>query len=117
MLICAWASAYLEAEPQVRTMLFATGTVMSYILTATIPLAAFPASQAPNWRIGSKVYLGFMVAVTFLFVAIHYGLRWQTKKDAEVKAERGSDNDAADRPETVGGGEASPALAASEDKR
>ena len=80
MLLCAWASANLQHEPQVRTVLFATGTVFSYILSAFLPLATYPASEAPHWRIGAKVYLGFACGAAFLFVGIWYGFRREGKK-------------------------------------
>ncbi|KAK7425027.1 hypothetical protein QQZ08_008303, partial [Neonectria magnoliae] len=54
MLLCSWASEHLQDEPQVRTVLFASGTLFAYLLSAFIPIAAYPASEAPNWRIGAK---------------------------------------------------------------
>lgn len=76
MLLCAWAAEYLEGEPEVRTVLFATGTIMSYAWTAFLPIAAFPAEEAPNWRVGSKVYLGLACLAAVIFVGIHFGLKW-----------------------------------------
>lgn len=80
MLLCAWASEHLEREPEVRTVLFASGTILSYIWTAFLPIAAFPASEAPHWRIGSKVYLGFACLATVIFIAIYYGLRLENRR-------------------------------------
>lgn len=79
----AWATENLEHEPQVRTMLFATPTVFAYVMNAFIPIAAFPAAEAPNWKIGSKLYLGFTIIATLMFFAIHYGLRWEARKKAK----------------------------------
>ncbi|OOQ86717.1 major facilitator superfamily transporter [Penicillium brasilianum] len=70
MLLCAWAAAHLEKEPQVRTVLFATGTLFSYLFSAFLPIAAFPASEAPHWRIGAKVYLGLSLLAATLFISI-----------------------------------------------
>jgi hypothetical protein len=70
MLLCAWAAAHLEREPQVRTVLFATGTLFSYLFSAFLPIAAFPASEAPHWRIGAKVYLGLSLLAASLFISI-----------------------------------------------
>lgn len=58
VLICSWASDILTAEPEVRTLIYASGTVISYLLSAFLPLATFPASQAPHWKIGPRPYLG-----------------------------------------------------------
>lgn len=85
----AWATENLQHEPQVRTMLFASGTVLAYVMSAFIPIAAFPAVQAPNWRIGSKLYLGFTIAATLIFFGIHYRLKWEAGK----KAKNVSDNE------------------------
>lgn len=80
MILCAWASANLEAEPQVLTILFASGTVLAYLQSAFVPLAAYPASQAPYWKIGAKLYLGFAVGALCLYVAIWFGLQWEKKR-------------------------------------
>lgn len=76
MLLCSWAATHLQQEPEVRTVLFASGTILAYLLNAFVPLAAFPASQAPNWHIGAKLYLGFAVTSAVLFVAIHFAFRY-----------------------------------------
>jgi ACS family pantothenate transporter-like MFS transporter len=81
MLLCAWASARLEKEPQVRTVLFATGTLFSYLFSAFLPIAAYPASQAPHWHIGAKLYLGLSVLASAFFVSIFFILRWQARRD------------------------------------
>lgn len=83
IILMAWATENLQHEPQVRTMLFASGTVLAYVMSAFIPIAAFPAVQAPNWRIGSKLYLGFTIAATLIFFGIHYGLRWEASRKAK----------------------------------
>ena len=93
MLLCSWASAHLQHEPQVRTVLFASGTTFAYFMTAFIPIAAFPASEAPNWRIGAKLYLGFAVAAVFFFVGIHFLLKRDAKAKKEGKTK--SDQDSA----------------------
>ncbi|CAI6336648.1 unnamed protein product [Periconia digitata] len=82
MLLCAWASANLQDEPEVRTVLFATGTSLSYCNNAFVPLAAYPAREAPHWRIGAKLYLGFAVVATGMFVGLWYGFRWEERKKA-----------------------------------
>lgn len=87
MLLCAWAAEYLEGEPEVRTVLFATGTIMSYAWTAFLPIAAFPAEEAPNWRVGSKVYLGLACLAAAIFVGIHFGLKW-TYRDKNGEGRR-----------------------------
>ncbi|CZR58777.1 uncharacterized protein PAC_08669 [Phialocephala subalpina] len=91
MLLCAWASTYLEGEPEVRTVLFATGTILSYLQSAFVPIAAFPAKEAPHWRIGAKLYLGFACVATVIFVGIHFGLKWQAKQDAKNKVDKEDD--------------------------
>jgi ACS family pantothenate transporter-like MFS transporter len=48
MLLCSWASGNFEAEPEVRTVLFASGTILSYLQSAFVPIVAFPASEAPH---------------------------------------------------------------------
>ncbi|KAF6821200.1 pantothenate transporter [Colletotrichum plurivorum] len=89
MLLCSWGSAHLQHEPEVRTVLFASGTVLAYILSASIPIAAFPASEAPNWRIGSKLYLGFALVATVVFVGIHFAFKWDDKKKAKAAIKEG----------------------------
>lgn len=80
MLLCSWASANLQHEPQVRTMLFASGTVLAYILNASLPIAAYPAKEAPHWRIGAKLYLGFACVSVCMFLGIQWRFVWEEKK-------------------------------------
>ncbi|KAK2024917.1 major facilitator superfamily transporter [Colletotrichum zoysiae] len=97
MLLCSWASAHLQGEPQVRTVLFASGTVLSYLMSAFIPIAAFPASEAPHWRIGAKLYLGFALVSSVMFIGIHFALQWEEKrkaKDAVKEASTGEPDNA-----------------------
>ncbi|KAJ5015916.1 hypothetical protein K4K57_012476 [Colletotrichum sp. SAR 10_99] len=95
MLLCSWGSAYLQHEPEVRTVLFASGTVLAYIMSAFIPIAAFPASEAPNWRIGSKLYLAFALVAVVIFIGIHFGFKWEQKKQQKeaVKEELAGEPD------------------------
>lgn len=80
----AWATENLQHEPQVRTMIFASGTVLTYVMNAFIPIAAFPAVEAPNWMIGSKLYLGFTIAATLIFLAIHYRFTWEASRKVDA---------------------------------
>ncbi|KAF2009144.1 MFS general substrate transporter [Aaosphaeria arxii CBS 175.79] len=80
MILCSWAAENLQGEPEVRTILFATGTVLSYIQNAFLPIAAYPAKQAPHWRIGAKVYLGLSLVATTMFFGIYFGFKWENKK-------------------------------------
>ncbi|KAH7118712.1 major facilitator superfamily transporter [Dendryphion nanum] len=80
MLLCAWASGNLQHEPEVRTVLFATGTILSYLNNAFIPLAAYPAREAPHWRIGAKLYLGFACVALVIYIGIWFGFRWEDRK-------------------------------------
>lgn len=80
MLLCSWGSTHLEDEPEARTILFASGTIISYALNAFVPIAAFPASEAPHWRIGAKLYMGFAVVALFMFVGTYVGFRRDEKK-------------------------------------
>lgn len=94
MLLCAWASAHLEKEPQVRTVLFATGTLFSYLFSAFLPIAAYPAAQAPHWHIGAKLYLGLSVLASVLFVSIFIIFKWQARcEKRKGRAERGESSD------------------------
>jgi len=81
MLLCSWASTHLKGEPEVRIVLFASGTILSYLQNAFVPIAAFPASEAPHWRIGAKLYLAFALVAMGMFVGIHFAFRWQEKRD------------------------------------
>jgi ACS family pantothenate transporter-like MFS transporter len=83
MLLTAWAAENLEAEPEIRTVLFASGTIISYLQSGFVPIAAYPASQAPNWHIGAKLYLAFALVVLAMFISIHFGLKWEAKKKAK----------------------------------
>lgn len=82
MLLCAWAANNLQDEPEVRTILFSSGTTWAYILNMFLPILAFPAKEAPNWNIGAKVYMGFAVATLFAFFGIHFGLKYEAKRKA-----------------------------------
>lgn len=95
IILMAWATENLQHEPQVRTMLFASGTVLAYVMSAFIPIAAFPAVDAPNWKIGSKSYLGFTIAATLIFFAIHYRLKWEARR----KAKNGAVIEMSDKPD------------------
>jgi len=88
MLLCAWATTNLEGEPAVRTVLFASGTILSYIQSAFLPIAAFPASEAPHWRIGAKLYLAFAIVAMFMFIGIHFAFRWEAKSISRRIASR-----------------------------
>ena len=96
MLLCSWAVTHLQDEPQVRTLLFATGTCFAYLMNAFIPIAAFPAREAPNWRIGAKLYLGFSVFSTFLFIGIFFAFRWEEKSNARKPSKDGSNGGSTD---------------------
>lgn len=87
MLLCAWASSNLQHEPQVRTVLFASGTIIAYLLSAFVPLAAYPASEAPHWRIGAKLYLGFACVAVAIFIGIWFAFRWEDKRRGRSKEE------------------------------
>jgi hypothetical protein len=84
MLITAWAAENLEAEPEVRTVLFASGTILSYIQSGFVPIAAYPASQAPNWKIGAKLYLGFALVALAMWIGIHFAFIWEKKKKTRL---------------------------------
>jgi ACS family pantothenate transporter-like MFS transporter len=91
MLITAWAAENLEAEPEVRTVLFASGTILSYIQSGFVPIAAYPASQAPNWKIGAKLYLGFALVALAMWIGIHFAF---TRLIEEEHASTGSNTEA-----------------------
>lgn len=95
MLLCSWAAVNLQEEPEVRTILFASGTLLAYLLNAFVPIAAYPASEAPNWHIGAKVYLGFAVAATLIFIGIDLGFRWEARRKArkEIKEDTAGEPD------------------------
>jgi ACS family pantothenate transporter-like MFS transporter len=84
MLITAWAAENLEAEPEVRTVLFASGTILSYIQSGFVPIAAYPASQAPNWKIGAKLYLGFALVALAMWIGIYFAFTWEKKKKEKL---------------------------------
>ncbi|CAG9978722.1 unnamed protein product, partial [Clonostachys byssicola] len=79
-LACAWAMENLQEEPELRTVLLASGTLVAYALSAFVPIAAFPASEAPNWKIGAKLYIGFAVTSATAFIGIYFGLRREAQK-------------------------------------
>ena len=79
LLLCSWASSQLQHEPQVRTVLFASGTMIMYVLNAALPLAAFPAREAPFWRVGAKLYLGFACVSVPVILGIWVRFRWEKK--------------------------------------
>lgn len=64
-------------------------------MSAFIPIAAFPAVDAPSWKIGSKLYLAFSIAATLIFFAIHYSLKWESSR----KATDGAVSDVANEPD------------------
>jgi TRAP-type C4-dicarboxylate transport system permease small subunit len=68
--------------------MFASGTMLAYALNAFLPIAAFPASEAPHWRIGARVYLGFALLALVLFVVLWVGFRREDKgKEKKGRAE------------------------------
>lgn len=83
MLLCSWASVHLQHEPQVRTVLFASGTILAYLLNAFVPIAAYPAKEAPHWKIGAKLYLGFACLAVVVFFAIWWAFRREERKKSE----------------------------------
>lgn len=94
MLLCSWASAHLQHEPQVRTVLFASGTVLAYLMNAFLPLAAYPANEAPNWEIGAKLYLGFACVAVVVFVGIGRAFRREERKRSAQGVEKRTVSDA-----------------------
>lgn len=80
LLVCAWAATFMNDLPEVRAVMYATGTLISYLNVAFIPLWAYPAKQAPNWHVGAKFYLGSMCVTFVLFLATAYGLRWEQRR-------------------------------------
>ena len=80
ILLCSWASSHLQHEPQVRTVLFASGTVLAYVLNASLPLAAFPAREAPYWRVGAKLYLGVACVSVPVFLGIWGRFGWEGRR-------------------------------------
>ncbi|KAF2801151.1 major facilitator superfamily transporter [Melanomma pulvis-pyrius CBS 109.77] len=97
MLLCSWAAVHLQGEPEVRTVLFASGTIFAYLMNAFIPIAAFPAKEAPNWRIGAKLYLAFAILAALVFIGIHFAFKWDDKR-REKKAIK---NDTIGEPENA----------------
>lgn len=90
VILCSWAADILTAEPELKTIIFATGTVVSYLLSAFLPLATFPASQTPYYKIGSRLYLAFMIVAT----GMYFSIRWLQRRDeraARVAEEQGSE--------------------------
>ncbi|RAL14865.1 uncharacterized protein BO97DRAFT_432559 [Aspergillus homomorphus CBS 101889] len=71
-LLCAWATAHLRTEPQVRTVLFANDTLFPYLLKGFLPIAAYPAGEAHHWRIGANLYMALSLLTAILFVTIHF---------------------------------------------
>lgn len=82
LIICAWGASHLEDQPAARTIFLSFGTTLNYISNMFLPIVAFPAKEAPNWRIGTKLYLGFILGCTVGFIAIHFALRREGKKRA-----------------------------------
>ncbi|KAF4470471.1 major facilitator superfamily transporter [Fusarium albosuccineum] len=89
ILLCSWGSDNLQDESKIRTVLFASGTIVHYTLSAFLSMATYPASEAPNWRIGAKVDMGFAVLSIFMFISIHFGFRREAKKKELVKNQNG----------------------------
>lgn len=81
MLLCSWASSHLQHEPQVRTVLFASGSVLGYVLGASLPLAVYPAREAPHWRVSAKLYLRFACVSVPVFLGIWWRFRWEEKRE------------------------------------
>ena len=100
MLLLAWASTNLQHELEVRTVLFASGTLLAYTLNAFVPIAAFPAKEAPHWRIGAKLYLGFALLSTSMFVGIYFKFRHDNKRKAAQARTDGNEGAKSDEAET-----------------
>jgi len=80
LIVACWAGDFLNHLPEVKAVLFATGTTISYLNVAFIPLWAFPTKQAPNWHVGAKFYLGSMCVTACLFVITAVGLRYEQRR-------------------------------------
>ena len=80
LIICARGASHREDQPAARTIFLSFGTTLNYISSMFLPIVAFSAKEAPNWRIGTKLYLGFILGCTVGFVAIHFALKRQSKK-------------------------------------
>ncbi|KAK7746405.1 hypothetical protein SLS53_002364 [Cytospora paraplurivora] len=119
VVLLAWATEHLQDEPQVRTLLFASGTIIAYAMAAFIPIAAFPSSQAPHWRIGSKLYLGFSCLATVMFFGIWIGFKWEAKKkgDNVINADKAGEPDSpVGERRSSDGAKTTPAVGVLEDK-
>lgn len=84
LIICAWGASHLEDQPAARTIFLSFGTTLNYISNMFLPIVAFPAKEAPNWKIGTKLYLGFILGCSVGFVAIHFALKREKRKLAGV---------------------------------
>lgn len=87
MLLCSWASVHLQQEPQVRAVLFASGTILAYLMNAFIPIAAYAAKEAPHGKIGAKLCVGFASVAVIVSVWIWWALRWEERKEDEKSIE------------------------------
>ncbi len=67
--------------------------MISYLQSAFVPIAAYPASQAPHWKIGAKLYLAFACMAIFIFVGIWYALRWEERRAEKGKGMRGAQSE------------------------
>lgn len=81
MLLCSWGSARVQHKPEVRTVLFASGTVVAYVMSAFIPIAASPPPRNhPNGESASKLYLAFALVAVVAFIGIHFAFKWDEKE-------------------------------------
>lgn len=65
---------------------------MAYIMSAFIPIAAYPAKEAPHWRIGAKLYLGLACVAVVVFLGIWWALRWEERRKIAGSTENGTDS-------------------------
>ncbi|KAM5360956.1 hypothetical protein ACJZ2D_013410 [Fusarium nematophilum] len=98
MLACSWASDNLQHEPELRTVLFASGTLVAYALAAFVPISAYPASDAPHWRIGAKLYMSFAVICVGAFISIHFAFKWEARRRQKAVVEEEQEDRGAERP-------------------
>ncbi|KAI5474962.1 hypothetical protein MNV49_002146 [Pseudohyphozyma bogoriensis] len=98
-ILWSWISDVAAYSSDLRTVIYATGTTTrylyddlppseakltpvfhSYILSATIPPAAFQSSLAPNWPIGAKLTVGVFAFGIFVFIGTAKLVEWQRKR-------------------------------------
>ncbi|KAK9473803.1 major facilitator superfamily domain-containing protein [Dipodascopsis tothii] len=88
-LIITWITESFQDNTELRSMIIAFGNVISYTMSAWLPLLLYPTQDAPHYKYGyqfSILFYGLHIIAVLLF---RYHIRWYHRKNNLVLNELG----------------------------